>query len=390
MSVSVLQLEQQLDGQLARPQITAESSPALQIAAARWSAAIWAAAEAAGPIELDAAEVSRGLDVAHRPVFVCGVHRSGTTLVRDLLDSHPALSVLPSEGTFFTNFERHLERLGPESWLPYLGGEWLRRLVNPIHQQPYWLLGRSSPESSPYVTFARALMAWWPLAQERVGPVASSWPLVAVALSYAQCTGGFSANSTLQRWAEKTPTNERFLDRLRLEFPDVKLIHVVRHPFSVYASQKQAARNLGERYRHARRLLEELSLSYRLAAEHSRDSPPHQYLVIRYEDLLESTRSTVDRLAGFLRIEPLPILMQPTAAGLPAASNSSFTIDAAAGRVHPAVQRNWTDTLTRAELERLTAVVGDAAASLGYDLTSIAPWRARLLRLATRITPSSS
>lgn len=384
MSVNLLELEQQLDGQLVRPQVTA--SPALQLAAARWSAAIWAAAEAAGPIELEAAEVARGLDVAHRPIFVYGVHRSGTTLVRDLLDNHPALSVLPSEGTFFTNFERRLKRLERENWLPYLGGEWLRRLANPIHQQPYWLLGRSSPESSPYVTFARAMMAWWPLAQERVGRLASSWPLAAVALSYAQCTGGFSANSTLQRWAEKTPTNERFSDRLRSEFPDAKLIHVVRHPLAVYASQKQSARNLGERFRHASGLLEELSLSYRLAAEHSRDVPPHQYLLIRYEDLLDSTRSTVDRLADFLGIEPLPILMQPTAAGLPAKSNSSFTIDTAAGRVHPAAHRNLTDTLTRAEIERLAAVAGNAAASLGYDLMPIAPWRARLLRLTTRIT----
>jgi hypothetical protein len=386
VSVSVLNLEHQLDMQLARPHVTAETSPAMLIAAARWSAAIWAAAEVAGPIELGKAEVLRGLGVAHRPVFVCGVHRSGTTLVRDLLDSHPALAVLPSEGTFFTNFERHLQRLRPERWLPFLGCEWVRRLANPIHQHPYWLLGRSSQESSPYVTFARALMAWWPYAQERVGHNASSWPLVAVALAYAHCTGGFSARSTLQRWAEKTPTNERFLDRLRSEFPDSKVIHVVRHPFAVYASHKKAAQTAGERFRNASRVLEELNLSYRMAAEQSRGGRSHQYLLISYEDLLESTRSTVDQLAAFLRIEPHPILMQPTAAGLPAASNSSFAIGAAAGRVHSVVHRKWTDTLTRSDRARLTAVVGDTAASLGYDLTPVAPWRAQLLRVATRIT----
>src|ERR1019366_2188590 len=138
MFVSVLNLERQLDMQLARPQVTAETSPAMLIAAAQWSAAVWDVAEAAGPIELGQAEVSRGLEVAHRPIFVCGVHRSGTTLVRDLLDSHPALAVLPSEGTFFTNFERHLQRLRPERWLPFLACEWVRRLANPIHQHPYW------------------------------------------------------------------------------------------------------------------------------------------------------------------------------------------------------------------------------------------------------------
>lgn len=385
MSIELLNLEQQLDMCLTRPHITAETSSAMQIAADRWSAAVWTVAEASGPIELGKAEISRGLDVARRPIFVCGVHRSGTTLVHDLLDGHPSLAVLPSEGTFYTNFEPQLRRLRPERWLSFLGREWIRRLANPIHQEPYWLLGRSSQESSPYVTFARTLMAWWPLVQKRIRPVASSWPLVAIALAYAHCTGAFTASSTVERWAEKTPKNEQFLDRLRSDFPDAKLIHVVRHPFSVYASLKQSALK-GGRFRNSNEILRDLNFSLRMAVEHTRGGPSSQYMLVRYEDLLEGTRSTVDRIAAFLRIEALPVLMQPSAAGLPAANNSSFGIDAAVGSVYPLVHRMWTDTLTPSDRERLTAVVGDAAASLGYDLTPVNPWRARLLRLHSRIT----
>jgi hypothetical protein len=266
-----------------------------------------------------------------------------------------------------------------------LGCEWLRRLANPINQHPYWLLGRTSDERSPYITFARFLMAWWPLMEERLGRIASSWPLVAVALAYAHCTDGFSVTSGLQRWAEKTPTNERFLDRLQLEFPDAKLIQVVRHPVAVYASRKQAEQRLGEPFRNARRVLQDLRLSYRIAAEQSCGGVSDRYLLIRHEDLLANTRSTVDRLAAFLGIEQLPILMQPTVAGLPAASNSSFVFDATPGRVHPEIDGRWTDVLTRFDRERLTAVVGEAAISLGYDLTPVAPWRARLLRFAARL-----
>ena len=369
VSTRVLDLEQQFDMQLARPRVSADVSATMPIAAARWSEAIWAAAEAMGPIELDGAEVARGLDVANRPIFVCGVHRSGTTLVRDLLDHHPALAVLPSEGTFFTNFERHLQRLQAQRWLPFLGCEWLRRLANPIHQHPYWLLGRSSQDRSPYLGFARALMAWWPHAHERIGHTATSWPLVAVALAYAHCVNNFSASSSLQRWVEKTPTNERFLDRLRAEFPQGKVIHVVRHPFAVYASHKQAAREAGEGFRNARRVLQDLKLSYRTAAEQASGGESHQYLLIRYEDLIERTHDTVEQLAAFLRIEPLSILMEPTAAGLPTASNSSFTVDAAPGRVHPTVHRRWAETLTRSERERLSAAVRGAGPLLGYGLT---------------------
>jgi sulfotransferase family protein len=386
VSAAVLDLERQFDIRLARPRVATADSSAMRLAAAQWSAAIWAVAEAAGPRELDEAEVARGLDIAHRPVFVCGAHRSGTTLVRDLLDGHPALAVLPSEGTFLTNFERHLQRLRPESWQRFLGCEWLRRLANPIHQDPYWLLGRSSQDTSPYVTFARALIAWWPLVQQRVPHSVSSWPLVAIALAYAHCTGGLTASSSVRRWVEKTPTNERFLGRLRAEFPQSKFIHVVRHPYAVYASHKQAARDAGERLRNAGRILKDLNLSYRTALEQSRCGRSDEYLLIRYEDLIKSAHITADRLAEFLCIEPHPELMRPTAAGLATPSNSSFVTGAEPGRVDAAVHRKWIDVLSRSERERLTAVVGDAALALAYDLTPVGAWRARLLRAAAPIT----
>ncbi len=141
---------------------------------------------------------------------------------------------------------------------------------------------------------------------------------------------------------------------------------------------------MGRIFRNAKRVLRDLGLSYRVALEQTCSHGSDHYLLIRYEDLLESTHTTVDKLAVFLNIEPLPILMQPTAAGRPAPSNSSFATDAVPGRLNSAHHR-WTTTLTRSDRERLTAVVGESATSLGYDLPAIAPWRARLFRLAARI-----
>jgi hypothetical protein len=385
MSASIVQLEQQLDRCLSRPRVTAADARALPGAAARWAAAVWAAASAAGPVELGRDEVARGFDVARRPVFICGAHRSGTTLIRDMLDNHPALGVLPAEGTFFTNLESRLQRQPPIQRLQVLGCEWLCRLANPIHQDPYWLLGPSARDRSPYIEFARTLMAWWPLAEQRLSRIVSSWPLVAVALAYAHCTNGFAANSLLQRWVEKTPTNERFLKRLRSEFPDAKLVHVVRHPFAVYASHKYEKQQMGRTFRNASRVLRDLGLSYRVALEQSCNHPSDHYLLIRYEDLLESAHTMVEKLAAFLNIEPLPILMQPTAAGFPVPSNSSFTTEAVPGCLN-SIHHRWTTTLTRCDRERLTAVVGESATSLGYDLPAVAPWRRRLFRLAARIS----
>src|ERR1700684_1270144 len=96
-------------------------------------------------------------------------------------------------------------------------------------------------------------------------------------------------------------------------------------------------------------------------------------------------QTLVDRLAAFLNIEPLPRLMQPNVAGLAATSTTSFGTDAVPGRLNSTHHR-WTTTLTPSDRERLAAVVGESALSLGYDLPAVAPWRARLFRLAARIS----
>ncbi|HTH68533.1 MAG TPA: sulfotransferase, partial [Rhodanobacter sp.] len=319
--------------------------------------------------------------VASRPVFVFGVHRSGTTLVRDLLDHHPALSVLPAEGTMLTNFVWHLKRLRADDWQRFLGCEWLRRLANPINQQPYWLLGRSSAEGSPYVDFARALMAWWPLVETRLGPRTTSWPLVAIALAYAHCTTGFRSASPLQRWVEKTPTNERFLARLMAEFPEAKLLHVVRHPYAVYASSRQVTRNSGRPPSDENRILHQMRLSYREAARRSVQPAPGSYLLVRYEDLLEDTAGSVHRMSSFLGIQALPVMMQPTANGIPTPSNSSFDSHEVAGRLNRRPADGASRALTRRDRERLSAMVADDAGKLGYPLAPLPALRRNLLRM---------
>jgi hypothetical protein len=373
----ILELESRLDGLLGRPRVSDAQLGALRQAALSWSTAVWSAAQSAGSLKLDAAEVSRGLDLASRPVFMCGAHRSGTTLVQSLLDSHPGLAVLPSEGMYFASFEARLGRLPPDERLTSFCCDWVRKLANPIHQSPYWLLGRTSDEYSPYVDFARALMAWWPVTEKHLGAVSSSWPLAATALAYAHVSGGVSVH--LRRWAEKTPTNERNLDRLWHEFPDAKIIHVVRNPISVFASHKASTACTSVWLRTARRVLRDLNLSYQIAAERSR-SASDRYLLVRYEEVLTDAAGIAGRLAAFLDIEPLAILVQPTVAGQPSISNSSFTAEAAPGRIQAPVDVR-TELLTRFELETLAAVLGETASALGYKLAPVPPWRRRLLRL---------
>lgn len=310
-------------------------------AARRWSAAVWDRAEALGPAPLTAEEIERGLALSARPVFICGAHRSGTSLVRNLLDGHPALAVLPSEGTFYTNFEARLAGFPPREQAAEMGQEWLRRLVNPSNQPPFWLLGRSSAENSPYVEFARRLGAWWSAGGGRM------WPLVAVVLARA---GPIEAG--VERWVEKTPTNERYLARLWAEFPDAKVIHVVRRPEDALASHKAL---MGVRWRPGREvagIFRNLARSLRIAAG---QAPSDRHLMLRYEDLASRPNEAARRLAEFLEIAPLPSLQEPTVVGMPVRANSSFAGERKRGG------------LTGFERTILKAMTGSSAARLGYD-----------------------
>jgi hypothetical protein len=113
------------------------------------------------------------------PIFIGGVGRSGTTLMRVLLDAHPRiccgpeLKALPQISELFQSFlggERRMEAYG----------------ISPADLQGY------------FRQFVDSL------------------------------TGNFRRSSGKPRWAEKTPNNVRHMATLGTIFPDARFIHMVR------------------------------------------------------------------------------------------------------------------------------------------------------------------
>src|SRR5436190_19798716 len=153
MLSTIIETERHLNSLLPRSRKEQNPTAALLASAEIWSQSVWNMAEGLGAMPLSEEQVNEGYKLAQNPVFICGVHRSGTTLTRDLLDGHPHLVVLPSEGTYYTNLEVKVHARPVNEQASFLGKEWLRRLANPINQPPYWLLGRSAETGSPYVNF---------------------------------------------------------------------------------------------------------------------------------------------------------------------------------------------------------------------------------------------
>jgi hypothetical protein len=283
--------------------------------AQRWSAAVWRCAAALGPAPIGPAQRAAGRRIVDAPILVCGAPRSGTTLLRDLLDGHPSLAVLPSEGKFFGPARGHAGA-GRRSDASADGREWLQRLANPTHQQPFWLLGRSDPAGSPYVRFARAFLAWNDILAD-FDRARRIQPAVALALRAGEVAG-------LRHYVDKTPGYEFHLRSIWSQVPAAKVIQVVRDPAAVAASHAAGLRRTGLPAVSAARVLRNTAGSLVAGWRAARFAPEGQFLVVRYEDLCIRRAEAMAVVARFLGLEWHAGLMRPTIMGHPAEPNSSF------------------------------------------------------------------
>lgn len=372
-------LEEQLNNLLpAKRKIEIRLSQNLHLAAIKWSEAVWEKAKELGAQPIDENKVYQALDFSNHPVFICGTHRSGTTLLRDLLDGHPRLSVIPSEGTFLTNQHKQLLQLPYNEHCAHMCKEWLRRLANPINQAPYWLLGRTTQGESSYVEFARTFITWWNFFVNKKDEAQNEFlPFIVLQLAFS-----FSLNKSAELkykyWVDKTPGNENYLSKIWRQFPEAKIIHIVRNPADILASIKQIQAHLS-----LRNSIRGIHKSFKIAARHQ-TKYSERYLVIRYEDLCNDQITTTQLLAAFLNIEWLPCLLQPSVASRPTQANSSFTDQTEYGKILTFANQREEKRLNPKELKLLSAAVEKFAPKFGYTLPQVNVWEKVYLKTIYR------
>jgi hypothetical protein len=181
---------------------------------------------------------------ADPPIFVIGSPRSGTTLLRLILDSHPRISCGEE-----THFLRDLEAIVGRNW---------------------------------------DLVATYGLDRE--------WWLSRIRALYADFQAEVLSRSGKARWAEKDPTYTLHLAFIEELFPSAVYVHLLRDGHDVvasfrdrwgYKSAARAARTEWARYVEAARELQD-----RLPAE--------RFLELRYEDLVTDPQTQGQRLFAFL------------------------------------------------------------------------------------------
>lgn len=295
---------------------------------------------------LDSIETFKG-----NPVFLCGSMKSGTTLLLQLLDDHPGLVVMPGD----SHYANRLDKWERDDFAG-ISRYCLQRLINPTGKEPFWFFGQ---ERASFEKFLRYLHYF--LSHTRMDP------FLCIVFSVYAVTADRHPPHSVKYWVEKTPHNELHVPVLINKFSRAKFIHIVRDPLNNIASLVRLTKIRGwETYAadHARQI-EQL---FEAARSNQQKLGPDNYLIVKYENLISNTRTTMRRICDFLDLSFSETLLVPTEGGRPAMSNSMFEDARVRGEVldQSTVER-YKQELTEQDLREVVTILYEDALEFGYD-----------------------
>jgi hypothetical protein len=281
------------------------------------------------------------------PLLILGVRRSGTTLLRVMLDRHSQLAV-PDESYFVPQLaDRHLRRVDPDEFI-----DDLRRLNT---------------------------LAEWDVPLDKVRErLTPDMPIgTAIATVYAV----YAAERGKARWGDKTPMymqNLRLLERL---FPDARFVHLIRDGRDAALSFLEMPRGLvTETWMHPRTPADfasqwrtEVAAARRLGR---RVGP--RYLEVRYEELVDDVETALRRIC-----ELAGLAYEPTMADYAGNVDVSAKPHQQRLRQPPTSGvRDWRTQMSADDVAAFDRVAGDLLDELGYE-SSHSPDAAGRLRRAS-------
>lgn len=262
------------------------------------------------------------------PFFIVGCGRSGTTLLRTMLDHHPQIGI-PQESLFIVDYlkvarERELADLKPLLVREPELGEWGIRV--------------SIEDLEGCRTIAEAIDRLHRIYLEMYAKV---------------------------RWGQKTPRFIRSVELLLEHFPDSRFIHLVRDPRAVVSSLIASNVHASTAYFGARRWLRDVQIGLAQEVAH-----PERVLRIRYEDLVTGAEATLRTISGHLKFDYDPaMLSDPTGR---AGEYSKFYEAIHANLDLPPTDRfvdRWKGRLTQSQVEVVEGICGSLMKEIGYEPT---------------------
>lgn len=285
------------------------------------------------------------------PIIV-GSPRSGTTLLRFMLDSHPEMAIPPETG--FLTFGKPWGR-GDK-----LREKFFRALINYPKPVSAWL-----DFEIPEEDFLAAL--------KEINPFT-------VSAGYRAFYRLYAARFGKSRWGDKTPLYCQGLNKIRRVLPEARFIHVIRDGRDVALSLRKMWFSPGWK-------IETQAVHWRncvLAGRQAGVGRP-DYMEVRYEDLILRTRETLNRICTFIGLSyneamlsyylraPERLMehkgrLSPDGTSLVTREQRLRQQARTTQPPDPACVFAWKRTMSADEKVRFQRVAGDLLTDLGYEV----------------------
>jgi hypothetical protein len=286
----------------------------------------------------------------HEPaVFVVGMNRSGTTLLRMMLDAHPQLTI-PPETHFVPDLIKAVREPGatPEDALEAM---------------------KSAREWGDFGFSDEEMLA-------RLRALPKLRPGAAVRTFYE----AYMAEQGKPRWGEKTPTYVQKMKLIQRALPEARFVHVIRDGRDVALSVlDRTVRDL---------TAGDVARRWRKKVRKAREDAPdlEHYTEVRYEDLILDTEAVLRRVSEFADLpwddamltyhERSGERLKEMARALPAEGRAKELSVERRMATHamttkpPSVDRvaRWRTQMTAEQRAEFEAEAGDLLAELGYPV----------------------
>jgi hypothetical protein len=277
------------------------------------------------------------------PIFVIGCQRSGTTLLRLLLNAHSKIAI-PEEGTFWMPFLRKYGRTPRKK----ISGTELDRGLSYIEKNSQFRLWRIHPAE-----VCRHL--------KNKDDGCTLTELMSEFYNY------YARSAKKSSWGDKTPGFFRMIPILDRLFPAARFVHLIRDGRDVYLSWKR--RN--PRKRNGAVAGAEWTHKVGKTRQALHRLEPGRSIEVRYEHLVANPQKTLRVMCHFLKLEYEPEMLDywKTSARFIGARHSELIFKS----ITSSAVENWRDALSRNEVRHFEYVAGRMLVSLGYELSGWTP-----------------
>ncbi|MDX6586514.1 MAG: hypothetical protein QOI31_987 [Solirubrobacterales bacterium] len=304
-------------------------------------------------------QAKRAKKLANRPPpmpFVVGVNRSGTTLLRMMLDSHPDLAIPPETHFLPALFKTMLdarkegERMTPEQVTAFL-----------VEHRRWGDFGLD-PD----------------VLTQRFSEMKGMRPKLVLRAFY----GLYAENQGKSRYGDKTPGYVKQMGTVQRALPEARFIHLIRDGRDVALSRERRtdAEELSVE-RHA------MIWKRRINRARRQEVRLKHYLEIRYEDLVRDPEDTLRTVCEFIELPYDPAMLtyhERSADRLQEIARDLHDDDG--GALRPAEERleahqlvtdapredrveRWRELMSPEDVAQFEDTAGDLLEELGYDLS---------------------